>query len=105
MGPPADAGGPIVRGRTAAVLGRRLRRRPSSSPCGDGARFHSHALGYPPIMTLLPMLQPWIDIAPSRVRDRFADESGISVVGTVLAFVIVAVIVVIAVIEWLVPND
>jgi hypothetical protein len=56
-------------------------------------------------MTLLPMLRPWIDTALSRVRDRFADGSGISVVGTVLALVIVAVIVVVAVVEWLVPND
>jgi hypothetical protein len=56
-------------------------------------------------MTLLPMLRPWIDTALSRVRGRFTDESGISVVGTVLALVVVAVIVVIAVIEWLVPND
>jgi hypothetical protein len=56
-------------------------------------------------MTLLSQLRPWIRIALDRVGDRFDDESGISVVGTVLAMVIVAVIVVVAVIEWIVPND
>src|SRR5215213_6005339 len=49
------------------------------------------------------MLLPWISMALDRVRDRVDvnDESGLSVIGIVIAVIIVAIIVVVALVEWI----
>ena len=46
-------------------------------------------------------------MALDRVRDRVDvnDESGLSVIGIVIAVIIVAIIVVVALVEWIIPND